>query len=70
MYADDKVVITVDEDNIIYMFLKLKEEYEKWCLAVSLLKTEYSKSGGNDVKTKGITGNNAVEVDSKLKTKG
>lgn len=41
LFADDQIVFAQDEDDMIYMLRKLKEEYEKWGLNINLEKTEY-----------------------------
>ena len=40
-FADDWVLLAQDDDDMEYMARKLKEEYEKWGLAVNLEKTKY-----------------------------
>jgi len=40
-FADDQVLLAQDHDDIEYMTRKLKEEYEKWGLAINLEKTKY-----------------------------
>ena len=37
-FADDQVLLAQDHDDVEYMARKLKEEYEKWGLAVNLEK--------------------------------
>ena len=37
-FADDQVLLAQDHDDMEYMSRKLKEEYEKWGLAVNLEK--------------------------------
>ena len=39
-FADDQVLLAQDHD-MEYMARKLKEEYEKWGLAINLGKTKY-----------------------------
>jgi len=38
-FADDQVLLVQDHDDMEYMARKLKEEYEKWGLAINLEKT-------------------------------
>ena len=40
-FADDQVLLTQDHDDMEYMVRKLKEENEKWGLAINLEKTKY-----------------------------
>jgi C-terminal processing protease CtpA/Prc len=40
-FADDQVLLAQDHDDMEYMARKLKEEYEKWGLAINLEKTKY-----------------------------
>lgn len=40
-FADDQVVIANEEEDLDYMFRKLKKEYERWGLNMNLTKTEY-----------------------------
>ena len=40
-FADDQVLLAQNHDNKEYMARKLKEEYEKWGLAINLEKTKY-----------------------------
>ena len=40
-FADDQVLLAQDHEDVEYMARKLKEEYEKWGLAVNLEKTKY-----------------------------
>lgn len=35
-FADDQVIITQDKEDLEYMTRKIKEEYEKWWLIVSI----------------------------------
>ena len=37
-FADDQVLLAQDHDDMEYMARKLKEEYEKWGLAINLQK--------------------------------
>ena len=37
-FADDQVLLAQDHDDMEYMARKLKEEYEKWGLAINLEK--------------------------------
>jgi hypothetical protein len=39
-FADDHVVLAQEQDDMKYMARKLKEEYEKWGLTISLEKTK------------------------------
>jgi len=40
-FADDQVLLAQDHDDMEHMAKKLKEEYEKWGLAINLEKTKY-----------------------------
>ena len=40
-FADDQVLLAQDNDDMVYMARKLKEEYEKWGLNINLEKTKY-----------------------------
>ena len=40
-FADDQVLLAQDHDDMEYVARKLKEEYEKWGLAINLKKTKY-----------------------------
>ena len=40
-FADDKVLIAQDQDDMEFMAWKLKEEYEKWGFTMNLEKTKY-----------------------------
>jgi hypothetical protein len=40
-FADDQVLIAQDHDDMEFMARKLKDEYEKWGLAMNLEKTKY-----------------------------
>jgi hypothetical protein len=44
-FADDQVLLAQDHDDMEYMARKLKEEYEKWGLVISLGKTKYVCKG-------------------------
>jgi hypothetical protein len=44
-FADDQVLLAQDQDDMEYMARKLKEEYERWGLAVNLEKTKYVYMG-------------------------
>jgi len=37
-FADDQVLLAQDHDDMEYMARKVKEEYEKWGLAINVLK--------------------------------
>lgn len=41
MFADDQLIVAQDEEDMIYMLRKLKEEYDKWGLLINFKKTEY-----------------------------
>ena len=41
-FADDQVLLAQDHDDMEYMVRKLKEEYEKWGLAINLEKSKYT----------------------------
>ncbi|XP_050502979.1 uncharacterized protein LOC126882213 [Diabrotica virgifera virgifera] len=47
-FADDQVVVANDEEDMDYMFRKLKKEYEKWGLNMNMSKTEYLKIGDDE----------------------
>ena len=59
-FADDQVLLAQDHDDMEYMARKLKEEYEKWGLAINLEKTKYvcmgerkeilKSDGGEEIK--------------------
>jgi hypothetical protein len=38
-FADDQVLLAQDHDDMEHMARKLKEEYERWGLAINLKKT-------------------------------
>ena len=40
-FADGQVLLAQDHDDMEYMARKLKEEYEKWGLAINLEETKY-----------------------------
>ena len=40
-FADDQVLIAQDHDDMEFMVRKLKEEYKKWGLTMTLEKTKY-----------------------------
>jgi hypothetical protein len=40
-FADDQVLLAQDHEDMEYMARKLKEEYEKWGLAINLEKTKH-----------------------------
>ena len=44
-FADDQVLLAQGHDDMEYMTRKLKEEYEKWGLAINLEKTKYVRMG-------------------------
>ena len=44
-FADDQVLLAQDHDDMEYMARKLKEEYEKWGLAINLEKNEICMYG-------------------------
>jgi hypothetical protein len=46
LFADDQVVIALDEDDSNYMMRKLTETYEKWGLKINFDKTKYLVIGG------------------------
>ena len=59
-FADGQVLLAQDHDDMEYMARKLKEEYEKWGLAINLEKTKYvcmgerkeilKSDGGEEIK--------------------
>jgi len=44
-FADDQVLLAQDHDDVEYMARKLKEEYEKWGLAINLEENKYVSRG-------------------------
>ena len=40
-FADDQLLLVQDHGDLKYMARKLKEEYEKWGLAINLEKAKY-----------------------------
>ena len=44
-FADDKVVLAGDKEDLEYMTCKLKETYYKWALDMNLNKTKYLCNG-------------------------
>jgi hypothetical protein len=40
-FADDKVLIAQDHDDMEFVARKLKKEYEKWGFTINLEKTKY-----------------------------
>lgn len=45
LFADDQIVIVSDEEDVDYMFRKLRDEYEKWGLAIIMDKIKYIRLG-------------------------
>ena len=44
-FADYQVVMAESRDDLVYMCRKLKEEYSKWSLTMSIAKTKYMSLG-------------------------
>jgi len=58
LFADDQIVIALDEDDIKYMMRNLTETYERWGLKINFNKTKYLVAGGEgrdlDIEGKSI----------------
>jgi len=44
-FADDQILLAQDHDDMGYMARKLKEEHDKWGLAINLEKNKYVYMG-------------------------
>lgn len=53
-FADDQVIITQDKEDLEYMTRKIKEEYKRWWLIVSIniSKIKYLCIGGLETNMK------------------
>lgn len=70
LFADDQVVLSTDQDDLNYMLRKLKEEYEKWGLAINMHKTEYLIVGDENDRSDMQIGNETIKLCSSFKYLG